>query len=199
MSKPLVFVALAGAGVGVYFLYRQQSGDGFDFGNIFDSIRSAVQVGSSQVQAAVTGNYLDIATSFIASKEGFSPKVYNDVGKSAIGYGHDLVDGDGFNQDSVIDSGQGWTLLRSDLGRFDQCISDYVKIGLSDNQRAAILSFVYNVGCGAFESSTMLDKINRGDFQGAANEFGRWNIAAGRVNDTLVSRRVDEMNLFLTA
>jgi Phage-related lysozyme (muraminidase) len=60
-----------------------------------------------------------------------------------------------------------------------------------------------NVGTGAFQSSTLLKKLNQGDYQGAANEFSRW--VNGVVNGVkqslpgLVSRRADEKRLFLKA
>ena len=78
-----------------------------------------------------------------------------------------------------------------------------VKPSLNDNETSALVSFVYNMGIGNFKSSTMLQKLNVGDFHGAAEEFDRWVYAwdpklkkmvklAG-----LVTRRTKEKALFL--
>lgn len=69
---------------------------------------------------------------------------------------------------------------------------------LNSNQFSALISFVYNIGEGAFKKSTLLKKIVAGDFEAAANQFPRWNRAGGRVLAGLTKRRKDERNLFLS-
>lgn len=59
-------------------------------------------------------------------------------------------------------------------------------------------SFTFNVGTGAFRSSTLLKRLNAGDYQGAASEFGKWVKAGGKVLPGLVRRRKEEAALFLT-
>lgn len=66
------------------------------------------------------------------------------------------------------------------------------------NQLAAMASFAYNVGIGAFKKSTLLKKHNAGDFVGAANEFKRWSKAGGEVRAGLTRRRAAEAALYLT-
>jgi lysozyme len=61
------------------------------------------------------------------------------------------------------------------------------------------VSFVYNVGAGNFAKSTLLKKLNNADYQGAANEFLRWNKAGGKVLNGLTRRRDAERSLFLTS
>jgi GH24 family phage-related lysozyme (muramidase) len=68
----------------------------------------------------------------------------------------------------------------------------------NQNQFDALVSFAYNVGIGAFSSSTMLKKIKSGNMVGAADEFLRWVNAGGEVLEGLVNRRKDERALFLT-
>ena len=65
-------------------------------------------------------------------------------------------------------------------------------------QFAALVSFTYNVGSGALNSSTLLRRLNAGDTFGAANEFLRWNRAGGRVLAGLTRRRREERALFLS-
>ncbi|WP_406704873.1 glycoside hydrolase family protein, partial [Sodalis sp.] len=64
-------------------------------------------------------------------------------------------------------------------------------------QKAALASFVYNVGGGAFSRSTLLKKLNTGDIPGACDEIRRWVYVDGRVWKGLVSRRNVERELCL--
>lgn len=74
---------------------------------------------------------------------------------------------------------------------------EYLPLGLTDNQCAALLSFSYNCGVGALEGSTLMRKLNAGDIKGAADQFLRWNRAGGRVVRGLTRRRQSERTLFL--
>lgn len=77
-----------------------------------------------------------------------------------------------------------------------------ISVSLNDNQFSAIMSFAYNVGCYNFRQSTLLKKLNKGNYKGAAREFKRWNKITinGRkvVYKGLVKRRKYEANLFRT-
>lgn len=88
--------------------------------------------------------------------------------------------------------------LLADVTRAGQYVDQYVKIPLTPQQKAALTDFVFNVGPGNFSQSTMLRKLNSSDYAGAASEFPRWNLAAGRVMAGLVTRRRREQSLFLT-
>lgn len=68
---------------------------------------------------------------------------------------------------------------------------------LTPNQIGAISAFVYNVGIGAFKSSTMLKLIVKGDYAGAADQFLRWDKAGGKPLKGLTVRRYCERALFL--
>jgi lysozyme len=59
-----------------------------------------------------------------------------------------------------------------------------------------LVSFAYNVGAGNLKASTLLKKLNAGDTAGAAQEFQRWNKAAGKVLPGLTRRRACEALLF---
>jgi len=77
-------------------------------------------------------------------------------------------------------------------------LNKYVKKPLNIYQYDALASFVYNVGEGAFLKSTLLKKLNKGDYTGASDEFGKWIYANGEVFKGLVIRRQKERQLFLT-
>jgi lysozyme len=90
--------------------------------------------------------------------------------------------------------------LAEDLREAERIVSGYVTAPLTDNQRAALESFVYNVGAGAFRKSTLLRKLNAGDYPGVAAEFERWVHASGHKEPLpgLVKRRAAERELFLS-
>lgn len=77
-------------------------------------------------------------------------------------------------------------------------INKNVKVPLTQGQFDALISFIYNFGEGAFAGSTLLALLNNKDYMGAAKQFPRWNKANGEVWEGLVSRRKEEMDLFLT-
>ena len=85
-----------------------------------------------------------------------------------------------------------------DLTKFGDGVDRLVRVPLTDNQFAALVSFAYNVGLGALAGSTLLRKLNAGDYEGAADQFPRWNKGGGRVLPGLVRRRAAERDLFLS-
>jgi len=64
-------------------------------------------------------------------------------------------------------------------------------------EHAILTSFIYNVGSGNFQSSTLRMKLNRGNYYGAADEFPKWRRGGGRILRGLVRRRKSERDLFL--
>lgn len=91
-------------------------------------------------------------------------------------------------------------ILAKDLERFELGVLRLAP-GLVGRQGAfdACVSFSFNVGLGNFQRSSIRMKINRGDFEGAADEFLKWTKAAGKVLPGLVKRRNDERALFLSS
>ena len=88
--------------------------------------------------------------------------------------------------------------LRHDLESAELCVANHVSVPLNDNQFAACVSFVFNLGCGNFGKSTLLKLIEAQDYAGAAEQFPRWNKAAGKVMEGLTRRRAAERALFIT-
>lgn len=83
-------------------------------------------------------------------------------------------------------------LLEQDLVEHAKGLQQCVKVPLNAGQTAAFVSFTYNVGVGAFCRSTMVRKLNAGDYEGACNELPKWTKAGGRVLPGLVKRRAAE-------
>lgn len=87
-------------------------------------------------------------------------------------------------------------ILSRDLALFEKVVNDVVKVSLNQNQFDALVSLTLNIGGGAFSKSTLVRKLNAGDYQGAAEQFLVWNKAGGKVNKGLVNRRAKEKALF---
>jgi lysozyme len=124
-------------------------------------------------------------------------KAYVDpVGVLTIGWGHTNATGRPFDAGTVWTQAECDAALREDIERFEAAVRRHVKVELAQCQFDALVSFAYNCGIGNLTSSTLLRKVNRRDFAGAAREFGRWNKAGGRVLPGLTRRRAAEATLF---
>jgi GH24 family phage-related lysozyme (muramidase) len=133
--------------------------------------------------------------SLIKSFEGLQLTAYRDpVGVLTIGYGTTK----GVSPGMKITQSQAEAFLKQDLSQFEQAVKDNVKVSLNSDQFDALVSFTYNVGEGALASSTLLRLLNQGDYQGAADQFSRWNKGDGGVELAgLTRRRKAERALFL--
>ena len=89
-------------------------------------------------------------------------------------------------------------ILRSDLARFERGVSTFCPVPLTQGNFDGLVSFAFNVGLGTLQRSTLRQKILRGDIQGAADEFLKYNKAGGKILKGLVTRRNDERALFLS-
>ena len=96
-----------------------------------------------------------------------------------------------------INEDQADYLLRRDVKKSEMTVLRHIRVPLEDGQFNALCSFVFNLGSGALQSSTLRRKINRGDYIGAANEFPRWVFAGGRKLKGLVRRREHERLMFI--
>ncbi len=129
--------------------------------------------------------------------EGLRLTAYPDPGTGGepwtIGIGHTggVQEGDACTEEQAQD----W--LRQDCKTAEDCIDAYVEPELTQNERDALISLIYNIGCGNFKGSTLLMLLNAGNMVGAANQFGRWDRAAGQVMPGLQARREAETKLFL--
>lgn len=135
----------------------------------------------------------------IKAAEGCSLKAYPDPGTGGepwtIGYGHT----GGVRRGDMISHQRAEDLLREDLRKFETGVEHLLFLDATDNQFSALVSFAFNVGLNNLRVSTLLKKFNAGDAHGAADEFIRWNRAAGKILSGLTTRRLAERALFLTA
>ncbi len=167
-------------------------------------IRDAVKKGINPVNMVYASSISQRGIDFIKKTEDFSPKPYPDSEGISIGYGHQIRPGENLTN---ITREQADKLFEKDLElRYEACIQEKVKVPLTQDQYNALCSFVYNVGTAAFEKSTLLRKLNKGDYTGASEEFGRWaNDSVVKNGKTikvklpaLVERREKEKKMFLS-
>lgn len=88
-------------------------------------------------------------------------------------------------------------LLVQELSHHGQGVLKCTKVPLNQNQYDALVSFTYNVGVGAYCGSTLVRKLNQGDYTGACNELRRWVYAGGKRVQGLANRREAERSLCL--
>lgn len=141
-----------------------------------------------------TAGALSIATAVVSYYEGYQPTAYRDpVGVPTICFGHTATArmGQTLSQERCTE------LLQADLGHAFSAVDRRTQVDLPPPTRAALASFVYNVGEGAFARSTLLRKLNAGDLRGACHELSRWVYAGGRKLNGLVKRRATERELCL--
>lgn len=96
-----------------------------------------------------------------------------------------------------ITQSQADAFLRDTLKVFERDVNRLVTVQLNQNQFDALVSFTYNLGAGALANSTLLKKLNAGDYYGASQEFKKWVYADKKKLRGLVNRRKDEAELFL--
>ena len=109
----------------------------------------------------------------------------------------------GFGCTEGVEMGMVWTreqadaAFRKELAKHEAAINRLTTVDLSQNQFDSLVSLSYNVGIGAVSNSTVLKRLNKGDANGAAEAFARFNKAGGGVVQGLVARRASEASLFL--
>ena len=116
------------------------------------------------------------------------------AGVWTIGYGHikGVQDGD------VITETQAHEMLVEELKEYENYILNAVEVDLNQSQFDAMVSWVYNLGNGNLNSSTLLKVLNSGEYAGVPEQIMRWNKAGGKVLAGLTKRRQAEANLFGT-
>jgi lysozyme len=144
----------------------------------------------------------------LAQWEGFRRAAYDDVaGYKTIGVGHLLTAEEmasgilKINRESVkwrdcLTDDEVLVLLAQDITPREDVINDCVAVSLEQCQFDALVSFVFNIGDGAFKKSTLLRLINQETFSLVPEQFMRWNKAGGRIVAGLNNRRMNEVKLW---
>jgi lysozyme len=110
-----------------------------------------------------------------------------------IGWGHCGPD---VQKDTVWTQWQADNALIADLGDAENCVEKHVGVDLTQFEFDALVSLVFNIGCGAFKGSTLLRLLNAGDYDGASAQFPAWNKQHHIELAELTRRRAEERELF---
>jgi lysozyme len=125
----------------------------------------------------------------IAGWEGYSGSAYQDiVGIWTIGFGTTGGVAKGQNIDPV----KALQRKLSDVQKFEGAIKQCVKVPLHQYEYDAYLSLAYNIGPTAFCNSTLVRRLNEGQYDLACREILRWDKAGGKVVRGLTNRREAE-------
>ena len=144
---------------------------------------------------------------FIVEFEGFSATLYNDqAGHCTIGVGHLVHRGNCRPTEGGLEKGitrkKAIALMRQDARSKIDAVAAQLKVGLTQAQFDALVSFTFNVGEHNFETSTLLKKLNAGDLAAVPKELARWNkvtVNGKKVASRgLTRRREREAKLFST-
>ena len=136
---------------------------------------------------------------FIKIWEGVQFRVYKDTANLlTVGVGHLVLPEDNLKLGDVITTEQVDAFLAKDIQTALSAVNRLVRVPLSDQMRIALVSFVFNLGEGNFKRSKLLAVLNGGNYEAAANEFGKWIKSGGKVTQGLVNRRAAEKKLFLS-
>jgi len=113
-------------------------------------------------------------------------------GVPTIGYGHTA----GVQLGDTCTQAQAEAWLLEDVAWAASVINRDVTVPLTQNEFDSLVDFVFNVGSGNFEGSTMLKLLNQQNYAAAAEQFVRWDKAAGVEIAGLLRRRQSEEELF---
>ena len=159
----------------------------------FDAVKNMLGIPESM---SVSNKGVDLICEF----EGKRLAAYDDgVGVWTIGFGTiKYPNGVRVKKGDTCTLEQAKDYMRHDLIEFEHTVNSSVKVPLNQNQFDALVSLAYNIGSSAFKSSTLVKKLNTGDYQGAADQFNVWINAGGKRMQGLVNRRDREKLLFLS-
>ena len=141
------------------------------------------------------------AINLIKQFEGLKLTSYPDTGGIyTIGFGNTINKdtGQAIKQGDKIDLATAERWLKLDVAEREKKIKALIKVPINENMKAALVSLAYNIGNGAFASSTLLRLLNSGaDKKLVADQFLRWNKVQGKEVKGLTNRRKLEQELFL--
>lgn len=135
----------------------------------------------------------------LAHHEGVRQKPYKcPAGLWTVGVGHLIGDGKSLPADwnRVFTLEEVYAILAKDVQRFERGVERLITIPLRQCEMDALVSFAFNLGLGCLQRSSIRQKLNRGDKEGAIESLLKYNKAGGKVLKGLDNRRKDEAALF---
>ena len=127
--------------------------------------------------------------------EGFRSHTYLDVaGQPTIGYGHLLGAQEAYAGGITLAHAE--ALLAADVSRAEQAVTRLVRVVLAQGQFDALVDFTFNLGAERLRTSTLLTRVNAGDYDAAAEELLRWDHSGLKEVAGLKLRREAEYRLW---
>lgn len=149
---------------------------------------------ASAANYRVGGEPVKLVTPHLKVWEGCRLQVYTCAGGiKTIGYG---CTAKAMVNKKKISQEEADLQLKKDIIHAQYVVVSSVRVPMTAGQEAALISFVFNVGSKAFKSSTLLKKLNSGDYASVPGQLRRWKYVGGKVVQGLVNRREAEINLW---
>ena len=114
----------------------------------------------------------------------------------SIGLGHQIQPNESYLMTKTISDTEVLELFKKDIDGIRSDLNKVIKVPINKNQQLALLSLRYNIGPDAFNKSSLLAELNKGNFTAAALKFADWKFSEGKVLNGLVNRRAAERQLF---
>ena len=114
----------------------------------------------------------------------------------SIGLGHQIQPNEAYLMTKTISDEEVLQLFKKDIDAIRSDLNRVIKVPINKNQQLALLSLRYNIGGDAFNQSSLLAELNKGNYTGAALKFADWKFSEGKVLNGLVTRRAAERELF---
>lgn len=159
----------------------------------YDDLNDMLGIAIDEMHISPSG--IDLIRNF----ESLRLNAYDDgVGVWTIGFGTTKYpNGTRVKKGDTCTLDQAKAYMHNDLKAFEQTVSSAVKVPINQNQFDALVSLAYNIGSTAFKNSTLVKRLNEGNYKAAAEQFGLWVNARGKRLQGLVNRRAIEKALFL--
>ena len=195
-----------GANESTPIFYRKKTNGGFEAvdlaGNPIDANLIWWTGGWTPSSTYPATSFTGDTTSYIASKEWFRDKAYQDsAGVWTIWYGTTRINGKPIQPGQTITQAEAQKLLWQDIASHSTWKTLIDPNTLSPAQQTALASFEYNLWPGIWNKSAMniIDMVKSGNLKGAADEMKKYNRAGWKVVQGLVNRRNDEANMLLNS
>ncbi|MCK4089649.1 lysozyme [Acinetobacter radioresistens] len=159
----------------------------------YDDLNDMLGIATDEMHVSPSG--VDLICNF----EGLELEAYDDgVGVWTIGFGTTKYpNGIRVKKGDTCTLDQAKSYMQHDLKVFERAVRESVLVPLNQNQFDALVSLAYNIGTNAFKKSTLVKRLNEGNYQSAANQFDVWVNAGGKRMEGLVKRRAREKALFM--
>ena len=140
----------------------------------------------------------ELGVEMIKMFEGYRGKPYYcPAGYLTIGYGH-VINETEKDTLTYVNEEEAEELLKRDLIKYEKTVLRLINVPLTDGMFDSLVSFTFNLGGGALQRSTLRQKLNREEYQNAADEFPKWClINGGKKSIGLLRRRLIERDVFL--